>query len=138
MKLNEIEFNVPDIGRKYISFIYPATEVSTACERLAEYHKHRWDFYDAQIKEIEPRFKNSVQVREQQVTGGIQLTPVMDQQIANQLNLAKSKKDDHWLKYLRFKAYTGAFGKTTETVRLSIDDVEYFHLHTSPEEFEEE
>ena len=120
-------------GRVQFTFPYNGSEIMEACQKQAAYHREREQYYDTEVKALEPKMKRSVKVKTQQVTGGPQFMAEVNQTIAAQHAEAKQRRDAHAGKAKRFEAYVGAFS-TQQGIqfRLTIEDVDYFALHRDP------
>lgn len=122
-------------GKAGWSFSYQAEDLLAASERQAKFHREREAFYTEQATEIEATLREKgVELREQNITGGPRFAAVVDPEIADQLATARQKRDLHASKAKRFEAYSGVFGRPTNTTSysLTIEDVDYFALHRDP------
>lgn len=130
MKLEDLEFNEPPLGRAGFTFQYESATLKAACDKEAGYHRDREAYYDQQASELETQLREKgVELREQQVTGGAQFSAVVDPQLGQMLTVARSKRDTHRQSAELFEAYAGAFGASNTVHWLTIDDVRYFGIY---------
>jgi hypothetical protein len=127
-----------DVGgdRDDWTFPYRGEDIAAAAQRQADYHQKRLDHWSAEADRLEEAVREgSVEVREQQVTGGVQFTAVLDQNLGAQLSTARSKRDYHRGRQRTFASYAAAFGAAGQTGmshHLSIEDIDFFALHREP------
>lgn len=135
MRLEEVEIKLPDEGRDGFRFLYESAKLKEACQLRSLYHRDRQDYYTEQAATLEAKLREKgIELREQQVTGGPQFNAVLDPEISKELQLARQKRDWHRQEAELYEAYSGAFGSSTTTYWLTIDDVRYFGIYKERDE----
>lgn len=135
MKLADLRVeDMRPLGREAFTFPYRGRALSAGSARLAAWHREREEFHSAEADrlEIEVRGKG-LELRERQVTGGVQFDAVLDPQVGAALADHRQRRDSHRQSAERFEAYAAAFdGDPERSYHLTIDDVHYFALHRVP------
>lgn len=99
-------------------------------KRKLAYHKQRWDHWNKEMAKALKAVKGSVEIRSHQVTGGVQNTPVMDQEKAQYLTTCRSKVEGHQSSIVLFTSFVGLLAemKDGDVLPISRDDAELFGL----------
>lgn len=135
MRLEDVEIKLPDEGRAGFRFVYESEKLKEACQLRSLYHRNRQDFYIEQAATLEAKLREKgVELREQQMTGGPSFAAVVDAEISTELQKARQKRDWHRQEAELYEAYSGAFGSSTTTYWLTIDDVRYFGIYKEKDE----
>lgn len=138
MRLADIRVAVETSTRTDWRFPYTAKELSDAARDQADFHEGRAAHWEAEVATIDGQMQGSVQLREQQVTGGVQYTAVIDPEVSRRLNDAKARRDRHAERTRTFRAYAEAFGRRLQkdgddvTHQLSVEDIDFFAIHRDP------
>ena len=112
------------------TFQFSAEAIQKAAETEAHYHADRavWWLIE-QKKAIEKAKEAGIEVREHEVTGGINVEVVVDTSITRRLSECASKIREHQEAYDRFQIEAATYATQEGTVYdLDPDDIVYFRL----------
>lgn len=128
----EVEIDEPR-GRHGFKFEVDAATLERAATSKAAYHRDREAHWQGEVNRVEPLRKESAQVTEQQVTGGVQQYLRYDPGLDAEYNAARNKRDSHkdyaeeyegWAQGFKFAQKRG----TNPAFYLTIDDIVYFEI----------
>ena len=117
--------------RNDMLFHYRADEVRKAAADRAGHHTERAAWWDAQRAEADTELRESMQLRQRPVTGGVENVAVFDNEKQARLSECRAKVEQHQRQAEHYQAWVAAFGKMTDSqiVSLSVDDIQFFGLH---------
>ena len=111
-------------------FQFSAAAISHAASREAKYHDERIAFwFNEQTKPIAQAKEAGVEVREYEVTGGVNVDVVIDPTVSKRLSECASKIKSHQQAKDRFLIEAAAYKSQVDLLyELDPDDVVYFRL----------
>lgn len=123
--------------RSEIRFGYSASEIRQAARKRAEYHEERTAWWQQQHGQAEQELRESMQLREHQVTGGVQHAAVFDSEKQERLSQCRAKLEQHKRQAEEYRAWEAGMRTLASTnVWLDVADIQFFGLHGYEEEDE--
>lgn len=111
-------------------FTFKANEISLAAIKRANYHDERLRFWkEEQQKAIALAKEAGVEIREHEISGGIDVEVIIDRSISNRLTECSNKIQEHQSLASRLKIEAAAYSTQGERpYELDPDDIVYFRL----------
>ncbi len=107
----------------------PANRIKDSAMSLAEYHRRRGQHWTAEEEKATTAYRESIQVREHEVTGGKQVGVAADQEKASHLSECKAKRDRHRGRAEEFEQWAAFLGEMGNgELSMTASDARYFRF----------
>ena len=111
-------------------FDHITSRLVAPAETKAEYHRQRQAHWSNELEIAREKFKNEgINWREHPVTGGIQVTPIIDPERQRHVTLCQEKVNTHHSQVELYESYIRAFKTNLSAVlQLDVEDITFFGL----------
>jgi len=113
-------------------FYFTSTKVVEAATRQIDYHSQRVAHWEAELNAAEEALRGSVDFREHDVTGGKNISVVVDPEKQSWLNTCRTKLSGHRAKVAEYSRWRALLG--TGSFTLALDSADYEYFFATPEE----
>lgn len=122
-----------DYGPQRGSWLFEVRQevVKAAAERRRDYHASRRQYWEAELTQATEAVKDSTEIRQHQVTGGVQVTATIDQEKGQYMTTCQAKVASHRAAELEYAEWAELLGlvRGIDTLHLTITDAQYFRLN---------
>lgn len=110
-------------------FKYKASVLKVACDEKVKYHEGRLSFWKDEQKKAAAKAKDAgVEIREYEVTGGVNVDVVVDPSVVNRLNECKNKIRRHQEKIEEYTQEAAAYGSQPPGTLYTLDPEDVVHF----------
>jgi hypothetical protein len=120
-----------DYGPQRAAWVFTvgSAKVLEAAQRRLDYHRARLAHWRAELDKAVDAVKDSTEVRQHQVTGGVQVTATIDQEKGQYMATCQAKVAAHRASVYEFSEWVELLGiDASGSYLMTIEDSKYFRL----------